>query len=303
MYLQAEEFGNYKFKKTNNMHLPTINQINGRLLNQPAIKEYLFNSTTKQQWNFDNYKNRSFNFVFLNHYNEPRQYNLSINGNFVFAAAMKELATVIKTTTDYCNTHKKEEYLNIGEIYFTINTKIDVNGVIMSITTNFKPFDEPNENNSRIYKTFKVKSNKTFADFNQIEYLEKLLNRFLFPAGMFRKIQLMYNLNKTEVAAKYREILKIWRKPTKESIDTNLVLIRRIKRKLNISVDPYDIINDWKLINLLKTTKRYKRTAKAVKAPNMFQLLEDATSQFDNEDEIMEYANEYLNEYQNTILI
>jgi len=41
----------------------------------------------------------------------------------------------------------------------------------------------------------------------------------------------------------------------------------------------------------------------AIKAPNMFELLEDATYNYDTEDEILGYADEVLSNYKGMILI
>lgn len=110
-------------------------------------------------------------------------------------------------------------------------------------------------------------------------------------------------MDKKQVAAKYKELLKEKQQQPAEFIDRNMSIIRRIKKKLNVAVDQYEIFSERTLLHFLKTNKRYKHVTQAVKAPSMFELLEDASQNFDDEEEMINYAYETLNEFSGKILI
>lgn len=281
---------------------PTINQINGRLLNQPGIAEYLFHSSDKQRYS-NHYKQRYFNFCY-EYEGEKVTRNLSIIGNFLFCAALKEKVQVIGTPDNYHTVNKPEVKVWLRDIYFTISTKIEFTGVYMYIRTNCKAVGAPEYYRDDIYTKFKVSSNKTFEDFNQEDHFLKYLNKvYLLPEGLFREIQLAYNLTKKEVPARYRELLQESKNAKKYEVDTNRALVKRLSKKLNIVVDQYEIIQNYKLLKLLKTEPRQRNKVKAVKAPSMFDLLEDASWQHDTEDGILGYAEEVLDNYKGIILI
>lgn len=282
--------------------LPTINQINGRLLNQPGIAEYLYQSSDKQRYN-NHYKQRYFDFCY-EYEGKKVMRNLSIIGNFLFCAALKEKVQVIGTPDNYHTTNKPEVKIWLNNIYFTIRTKIEFTGVYMNVKTNCKTIGTPEYYRDDVYTQFKVSSNKTFEDFNQEEHFLKYLNKvYLYPAGLFREIQLHYNLTKKEVPAKYKELLQASKNAKKYELDTNRALVKRLSKKLNIVVDQYEIIQNYKLLKLLNSEVRQPKKVKAVKAPSMFELLEDATYNYDTEDEILGYADEVLSNYKGMILI
>lgn len=286
------------------MKLPTINQINGRLLNQPGITEYLYQSSDKQRYG-NHYKQRYFNFCYENSNGVKLNRNLSIVGNFLFCAALKEKENVIKTKDNYYTTNKPTVKLWLKSIYFEITTKIEFTGVYLKVRSNSRIFDlKPEYYRDDVYFTIKVSSNKTFEDFNQEDHFLKYLNKvYLLPEGLFREIQLAYNLTKKEVPAKYRELLQESKNAKKYEVDTNRALIKRLSKKLNIIVDQYEIIQNYKLLQLLKTEPRQRNKVKAVKAPSMFDLLEDASWMHDTEDGILGYAEEVLDNYKGMILI
>lgn len=286
------------------MKLPTINQINGRLLNQPAINEYLYQSSDEQRYS-NHYKQRYFNFCYENSKGVKVNRNLSIVGNFLFCAALKEKENVIKTKDNYHTTNKPTIKLWLKGIYFEITTKIEFTGVYLKVRSNSRIFDlKPEYYREDVYFTIKVSSNKTFEDFNQEQYFLNYLNKkYLYPAGLFREIQITFNLTKKEVPVKYRELLKASKEVQPESIDVNKAIIRRLNKKLNIIVDPYVIIQDYKLLKLLKEQKRYTKKVTATRQPSMFEILEAASYEQDTDEGIFEYANEVLSEYEDKILI
>ena len=282
--------------------LPTINQINGRLLNQPGITEYLYHSSDKQRYS-NHYKQRYFNFCY-EYEGEKVTRNLSIIGNFLFCAALKEKVQVIGTPDNYHTANKPEVKVWLRDIYFIISTKIEFTGVFMYVRTNCKAIGAPEYYRDSIYTKFKVSSNKTFEDFNQEDHFLKYLNKvYLLPEGLFREIQLAYNLTKKEVPAKYRELLQESKNAKKYEVDTNRALVKRLSKKLNIVVDQYEIIQNYKLLKLLNSEVRQPKKVKAVKAPSTFDILEDASRQYDTEDEILGYADEVLSNYKGMILI
>ncbi len=283
---------------------PTINQINGRLLNAQDINEYQKNGSDYERYNTANYKNRYFNFVF-----GERSANITINGTFVYCAAEKQLCDIAGLkTNDYYTNQKSAIYKAICPSTgvtqeFNLTVKIEFSGVWLQVRTNFKGMQGNSTGYGNFYSCFQVRSNYAFQELDILSYFEtKILPKYMYKEGLIRSLQIIYNVSKKEVIVKYKDLARTIKNNTFE-VDIFAALRRRIRRKLNILVDEYSNLNNGHLTHILKNFSRQAKPTKVVKAPSIWELHEHCSQIADTDEGIMEEANNVLNEYEGCILI
>jgi hypothetical protein len=182
--------------------------------------------------------------------------------------------------------------------------KQDINGVFLSLETNFKAIQ--NYNNSyqllRHSHSHKVRSNNTFAGLDIADYFQKrILNTYLFAPGLFRNIQIVRNCNKAEAIQFYKNHVKPRRE---EANDYEIMqsIVKHINKKLNIKV--CGDFTEKTLLHILTTYQRQKTFKKLFNEPSVMELSDLYSSMYDTEDNIEKFLNEELNDYpKNAIFI
>lgn len=275
---------------------PTINQINGRIKNNPTINFYKSLCTEKSKWS-DEWRHKSFNF--LDHHGNIRR--MSPKGNYIYCAAYKEFGRMVG---NYKPLHREAE-INIRhserfEIYFCHNTlsfKLHLSqsmyGVSMQVETNFKPIY-----GGGCLAKYVVRSNQTFNELDLQAYFYKhILPKYMYAEGTFRNIQIIENCSKKEALEYYRKYLSIkstYIKDNTEPIDSFAALVKRIKRKLNIVV--CDDISEARLYNVLKAYKRQPTLTRMYRQPSFFELSEIYSQEHDEDENIEEFVSDYFEE-------
>lgn len=275
------------------MKAPTINQINGRLAQAPAIGEYLKNSSDYERYQSGNWRNRYFKFFGDGH-------TRSINGNFIFGAAWKELRDIAQT-----DDWSRQDDIDMGTfktIGFTLITRLHKEGLIMQISTRARAMEPADHPGGIVHNFFKVRSNKLLADFDQVDYFKKVIfPKYFYTEGLMMELQLLHNCTKAQVREHYTDILKTWK--GNNFVDTIKSLTQRLRKEKNIVVDPDEYFTVPRLLQALRSHDRYKKPTKATKAPSLWEIMEYAESESDDEDGQMEAAESYLINYEKSIFI
>jgi len=283
------------------MKTPTINQINGRLKNCQTIAEYKKNGTDAERYNYKNYRNKSFNFLY-----GDRPANVSMNGNFIFGAALKSLNRICQLPDKFDVRYRKLEVEVFGlriikSKHFILKAEVTMSGVFLEIETDFKPFRAEGCTRWQPYQRVLIRSNETWEQLDIEKYfLKKVLPKFMYNEGVFRDIQLLFNINKKEAREKYIEIST--KAKQNEEVDTFKSLRQQIKKRVNILVDQNGWFRDSQLLPLLKQPRRKKR-ANGIKTPSFSEVYDFACGESDTEDGMINAAENYYDQFDNAVFI
>lgn len=267
------------------MQQPTINQLNGRLAANQTIEFYhSLNWYDKDAVNRENWRNRYFKF---DRYGES--VSMSVSGNFIYGAAetyFKRIAGI--SGYDYHRDHRQVffeiEGITGNKLQFQVRAEQDMNGVRLVVETNFKPLK-----GADYYAYFKIRSHSTFAGLDVKEYfMRRVLRKYLFEPGLFRDIQIWKNCSKVEAMQVYKEIIK----PKPFEVDTWKAWRRLFKRRLNIQIS--DDIPETLLPSLYHSYQFQKSRKKLFKQPSVFEMHEEYSSQYDDEENMEGFVNEYF---------
>lgn len=268
--------------------MKSINKINGAILNSASINFYNSLSADYDNYRY-NWRNRYFTYT-LPGWNEP--VSLTPAGNFIFREAMRELDRIAGAKGKTKTAKLELEYMNEPILHISINTEVNMSGVTISYNTKFAPMKENN------FKHFKIRSNETLEALDIEKYFkEKILSKYLFAPGLFRNIQLIRNLSKTEAIQWYKTWIKAAQKPDQWEAEAQAskTLKQRLKKKLNIRLE--DSFKDAYLIHLLKINNRHKRTVQLFREPSIFDMAERYSSHYDTEDNMEEFLEEEFSEF------
>lgn len=267
------------------MQQPTINQLNGRLAANQTIEFYhSLNWYDKDAANRENWRNRYFKF---DRYGES--VSMSVSGNFIYGAAetyFKRIAGI--SGYDYSRDHRQVffeiEGITGNRLQFQVRAEQDMNGVRLVVETNFKPMKGEN-----YYAYFPIRSHSTFANLEVKEYfMQRVLRKYLFAPGIFQNIQIWKNCTKKEAIEKYKEIKHI----KQEEVDIWKAWRQLFKRKLNIQIS--DDIPETLLPSLYHSYQWQKGRKKLFKNPSVFEMHEEYSSQYDDDENMEGFVNEYF---------
>ena len=263
------------------MKKQSINKVNGRISQHPTILAY--NELSKG--NNRNYRNRYFKFK-MPGWNDTS--SLTPTGNFIYGGAMKAIA-LIMGENQVPSTRRETHTLYFSErryVDFRLCLVVNTFGVYISAQVDYCNFLKNG--------IWKVKSSETFDQLNIVAYFkEHILPKYYFAPGLFRNMQLLYNIPKDKVAAKYKEVFHPEFKNIPDPKFSRVkALERRLNKKLNIQTDA--LLPEKKLIAAFKQFKRQKHKTNLQTQPSPFYLLEDLSWEFDTEEEIMEAAENIL---------
>lgn len=268
--------------------MKTINQINGQLATNATIIFY-FNTSNDR----DNYRNRGFYFF----PKEGRQHRRSITGNFLYGQAVTEFKRITSLPdNDYYNTYKTG-YFDIGKFQFKVQAKIELYGTVITVETHFKPLGW-----EQGFKKWIVRSNKTWAEFNPVEYFkEKILPKYLYPENsLFGRLQLVYNIEKKDVSTHYKKLLKTIKQPF--VVDTEKAWKQLFKKRFNILIQEY--IPEIRLTHAIKTLCWEKKRRKAFNEPSPFELYDMCSSVADTDEGMEAEFWNIMNDYpKNSIML
>jgi hypothetical protein len=262
------------------MQQPTINQLNGRIASNPTIQFY----ESLYEWRSD-WRNRSFMFK-----RRDELVSLSITGNFIYGAAMREYERIAGISGYDYHRDSKQEYWDIegvfGKLQFQVRLQRSMNGVKMSVETNFNAITDV-----RRTVFFKVKSNKTFEELGAREYFEKrILPQYLYAPGIFRNIQIWMNCGKKEALQKYKELKENGKEPFE--VDVFKAWRRLFKRRLNIQVA--DFFPEHYLPAIYKSYQYQNKRKILFKQPSTFELHDYYSNEHDDDENMESFVNEYF---------
>ena len=267
--------------------MKSINQINAFVQRDAVIGMYHkcgddYNTFTP------NWRNKHFWYKF-----GERRSQITPCGNFLYAAASDSLKYFCGLK-DY--DVRRAAHIYGDDHYFTslritsISLYLRLTGVYIEVQTSF----------SKILPQFlkiRVKSSATFENFDFVKYFEeRILPEYLYKEGLFRNIQLYYHLNKQDAKKWY---LKHYSKPHRSEpgyIDTLDSIYKRLRKKLNLVVSVYNCFNYAQLLRLLKM-ERAKVKTNVLKEPSPFDLHEQYSSMYDDDEHIEEFINETFSDY------
>ncbi len=176
-----------------------------------------------------------------------------------------------------------------------------MSGVFLEVETDFKPFRAEGCTRWQPYQRVLIRSNETWEQLDIEKYfLKKVLSKFMYNEGVFRDIQLLYNINKQDAREKYNEIKAAAKQD--EQVDTFKALRQLIKKRVNILIDCNGFFRDSQLLPLLKQPRRKKR-ANGIKTPSFSEVYDFACSESDTEDGMLAAAENYYDQFDNAVFI
>lgn len=271
----------------------SINGLNQKLMQSEIVQTYLKLSSDKYRYeNYNDWRLQSYNFKRFD-----RVDRLSILGNYIYGAAMRELHDFAGVENYYkYETFNKSANIEIRFLNYcrdiNIYLRTELEGTYIECRgANFKPLSG--------YNRWFVKSNKPLKDFDFVAYFkQKILPNYLYKEGLFRNAQIMLNTDKKAVLKWYSEVMK----QKDNTIDIDKALQNRLKKKLNIEM--VDFIPYTQIVNVLNKFDRQKRRAKLYKHPSPLEMHDMYLSEHDDDDNIEGFINEFYSEYpKNAIFI
>jgi hypothetical protein len=269
----------------------SINKVNAFVMNNQVIQMYMdlsdkYNRLVRD-WRHDYY---NYNFSLEMNNNLIRR--LSPIGNWIYGAALNELYRKRRVDCFYrYDRDNRREVFTYEGIEFNLVCRIDIRGVLMECSC----YNRGGFINEFLqHKKFKVKSNSSFEEFNMQEYFERVIvPLFLYPPGLFRDAQVVFNMSK--------EQLKVWyKKHRKEAaddfVDIENHLIKRIRKRLNIVVVEYTFTVS-QLLHVLNTYKRRKSQKKLFKLPSVLEMHEQYSNDHDDDDHLESFVDNTLSDF------
>lgn len=282
------------------MNTPTINQINGRIAGNSTIQYFLQLNAERESYAIPysqrNYRSREYNFCSHREDGTKDIRRVSITGNFLFIAALKELRRITGASHKFDGPATRYGSFELSfndKCYASFNVRL-VCSVYHGVCIEVESYNS----NVIKFERHQVRSNATFAALDYIAYFEKyILSRYYFAPGLFRNIQLVYNLQKSEVAAKYKAIFKTWNERSQEDTEDlqyKAIVRRLLKRKNLNAIDSFIPLNS--MIHVLNSPAypRQKKRRELQPMPNPFLLLEQLSNDYDDEDQIMNEAENII---------
>ncbi len=264
----------------------TINQLNGRLSNNPTINFYLSLCTDKSRYSGD-WRHKYFNYK-----RGERVDSLSPSGNYIYGAAQREFERLINS--QYYNFERDHKRGNLDiefsgyKLEFRVKAEQNIQGCFLSCETNFKPIGQ----SLLAYHSHKIKSNSTFADLDIIQYLEtRILPKYLFANGIFRNIQIIRNCSKAEAIQFYKDNISLFREKRQPENDIYKAWKQLYKRRLNIEI--CEDLNPKYMAALFNSYTRQKTRQKLFKQPSLFEMAEAYHSENDTEDNMEQFVNDW----------
>ena len=258
--------------------MKTINQWNGFVDSRPScIEMYKEMCKPENYYAQNNWRYKEFKFV--------HGYR-TILGNYIFGQAEAEKNYFLhgkRNPIPYRVTHKYID-INIDDYRFRCSARIDglsSKFVFKMEQTTFAPMKDINP--------FVVKSNDPMDMFDLERYFKTfLLPKYLFPEGLFRNIQLLFNCSKKEAVEKYKEHKGY------VSESDRIRIARGILKRKNIYLPSHcDVEFAEKAVIACINHPRYKKRKEVEKAISPWELMEDLTYQFDDDEDIINAAEEY----------
>ena len=281
------------------MKQPTINQINGRIKQNPTIQYFLQLDRERDSYAVPysdrNYRSREYDFCTYRPDGTKDTRRVSITGNFLFIAACKEFASICGLANRYESRATKYGNYELSfndKIYASFNVRL-VASVYYGVCIEVESY----HSNALKFQRHQVRSNQTFEALDHIAYFEKyILPKHYFAPGLFRNIQMVYNLTKSQVADKYRQLAAQWKLNASQDTDDlkYAAITRRLRRKKNLLVKWF--INPGKLMNVL-ISSGYPRQPKPIELcemPNVWDLHDQLSREFDDDDDIMNEAENII---------
>lgn len=274
----------------------SINQINAFTANNETIQYYRFLSSDDERYK-RHWQNGSYEF-------QKGRGGMSVTGNYIYVAACVYFSRFISTNEIY-NYNRDTRTCNVSyshngcSLDFNLRMRQDIYGVHMSCETNMKGLGRSLISQYSIL----VKSNSTFAGLDMAQYFEKhILPEYLFPFGMFRNIQIVYNCNKKEALRIYKEFISVGRTIESDFVDMEKALRHRYTKKFNIVPSFSITVRDLKN-NLHHFTKNKKRKY-LHKLPSVIEMSDMYSQEYDTDDHLEGFVDETMNDFpENSIFI
>jgi hypothetical protein len=288
------------------MKQPTINQVNGRIERDQVINWYFENSRNKAIFS-DNWRQRSWS------YNRGGRIDrLTPVGNWIYGAAERRAGEIMGLSKergyDYHRDHRHEKVEIQGQmgtrVVFGLTLERGLQGVWLRVGKgiNYNWRDEGVYFGGMEGGQFmvKVRSNETFEGLDVSGYFYRhILKRWMYPAGLFRDIQILLNCSKREALEWYKKS----RKAEGEPVDKVKAWKQLIKRDKNVVIEDPEMFTVKELQAIYEKLPKYVRRRKACKGPNIFDLVDEATMYADTDEGVEGYAMEELRQYGNKILL
>jgi len=267
----------------------SINQINSRIENNPTIRLYKEVSADR-----DNWRNRNFMFSY------DKEIGRTITGNFIFGQALKEFHAakdgIFKTRRFSYSETNRNHYFEIESLFTGRKLQFDCK-LSFSIFTGYIAIEiESNFNPIGRFSIHKVRSNRTFENLDIEKYVrESILPEYLYPAGVFRELQVFYNQDKKQALEKYKEY-RFNQKNKEEFIDTEKAWRNRLKKDKNIEPG-YDFFTEEEMRKAYHSFNRQDKRKKLFKMPSPSSMLDAMDFEDDIDSLEFAYSNYISNEY------
>ncbi len=270
--------------------MKTINQVNGRIKNNQSVKFYVSFRNDHNNW-----RNKYFGYK-----RKSGTEKTPLVSNGVYSECNKELHRLTGEPNIYRFDSYKHEVSEHGtERYFQFTLdRCFIKGITIRVfSTNFKPME-----NLR----WQVKSNKTIQDFDAVGYFKKhILPKYLYQEGTMRLIQVFRNLNKQEAIKYYKKHLygELIKPGAVNTTEMEEVSLKKRLLKLNIQIREHSWFTLTQLRRAIKHGYQKQRKILA-KAPNIFEIYEEATLHEDTENGILKFCEEEINDHpKNTLFV
>lgn len=251
--------------------MKTVNQINAR---QRRVFSFY-----KEIQETRNDKTRYFKFKRY----QDRPSREEPQTNFVLSTLLKECEAAGYEGDFYKHINTEIDGYNV---YFRYECSIHDGVYIQILSSDINIFSV----REKIY----IKSHKRPQKIDPLAYLQKEAEKRLFAPGFFRDIQIYNNQTKKQAINSYKDWLKFGKErlfnPVNKQEQIEISLKKRLK-KANILLDKNEIYTERELRRAMNIGRIKTRKILAI-APSPWDVYEEAVSNFDTEDEIMQYAEE-----------
>lgn len=224
----------------------SINQINGRLSNNQQIAFY----TAWRELPYNHWKQQEYQWNF-----SGRKYRSPFSN-----AAYSNASRVI---TDLC--HKpgagpRGSRLDCSRRYVHYNIEGQRFGqtahIYLILACDFNGVTLEYSINNALATTIAVRSNVGFHELDIVQYFQKHVQPTLYHApGLFRDIQLHFNLDKKAALLKYQELMLASK--ISSEIDSDRAVLRHLRRHFNLIADGF-----WNINQLQQIATRYGKQSR-----------------------------------------